>query len=215
MTNNIDPKTLGFFEQLLYNNSGSFLVYALLFGIIFAESGLLVGFFLPGDTLLLGAGILAYAGIINIWFVILACFAGAVIGDSVGYMLGKRYGKKLFQREDSAFFHKKHLINAENFYAKHGVKTIILARFVPIVRTFAPTVAGMGNMKYSTFLVYNLIGGALWTVGLTLVGYLVTGLFPNAHIEKFIEPIILGVVVCSVVPAIYHLWKSNQKSKPA
>lgn len=209
MKENINPETMGFFEKLLNSNAGSGLAYVILFAIIFAESGLLIGFFLPGDTLLLGAGILAAGGILNIWVVIIVCFLGAVIGDWVGYYIGHKSGPKLFTKEDSVLFHKDHLMKAEKFYEKHGKKTIILARFVPIVRTFAPVVAGIGNMNRKTFVAFNLIGGALWAGILPLVGYGATKLFPNAHIEKYIEPIILIVVVASIIPAAYHLIKAN------
>jgi membrane-associated protein len=194
-------------------NLGPILGSLIVFSIIFAESGLLIGFFLPGDTLLLSAGVLSALGIFNLPVIIILCFIAAVLGDSVGYFIGKKYGIKLFSKEDSVFFHRKHLATAEHFYEKHGKKTIVLARFVPIIRTFAPTVAGIGNMNYRTFLTYNILGGGLWAIGLPVLGYGITKLFPDIHLEKYVEPILIVMVVASVAPALYHLWKANQKSK--
>ena len=128
-------------------------------GIIFAESGLLIGFFLPGDSLLFTAGFVASQQLLNIWVLIIGAFICAVLGDNVGYATGHRFGRRLFQKEDSWLFHKKHLVTAEKFYTKYGKKAIVLARFMPIVRTFAPIVAGMAAMRYRTFMSYNLIGG--------------------------------------------------------
>lgn len=199
-------------ENILIN-LGPVLGSLIIFSIIFAESGLLIGFFLPGDTLLLSAGVLSALGIFNLPLTIILCFIAAVLGDSVGYLIGKKYGVKLFSKEDSVFFHRKHLASAEHFYEKHGKKTIVLARFVPIIRTFAPTVAGIGNMNYKTFLTYNVIGGGLWAIGLPVLGYGITKLFPEVHLEKYVEPILIVMVVASLAPALYHLWKANQKSK--
>ena len=199
-------------ENIL-TNLGPIFGSLLLFAIIFAESGLLIGFFLPGDTLLISAGVLSALGIFNLPLTIILCFIAAVLGDSLGYLIGKKYGIKLFSKEDSVFFHRKHLSTAEHFYEKHGKKTIVLARFVPIIRTFAPTVAGIGNMNYKTFLVYNLIGGGLWAIGLPVLGYIITKQFPALHLEKYIEPILIAMVLASIIPAGYHLWKANQKSK--
>lgn len=199
-------------ENILIN-LGPVLGSLIIFSIIFAESGLLIGFFLPGDTLLLSAGVLSALGIFNLPLTIILCFIAAVLGDSLGYLIGKKYGVKLFSKEDSVFFHRKHLASAEHFYEKHGKKTIVLARFVPIIRTFAPTVAGIGNMNYKTFLTYNVIGGGLWAIGLPVLGYGITKLFPEVHLEKYVEPILIVMVVASLAPALYHLWKANQKSK--
>ncbi len=153
----------------LIKKMGYFGVWA----IIFAESGLLFGFFLPGDSLLVTAGFIAslpQSGI-NIWVLIFGCFVCAVIGDNVGYTTGYRFGRQLFQKQDSWLFKKQYLEKTQDFYAKHGNKTIVLARFTPLIRTFAPIIAGIGAMRYRTFMFYNLIGGFLWTVGLTLLGY--------------------------------------------
>ena len=176
--------------------------------IVFAESGLLIGFFLPGDSLLFTAGFLASQDILNIHFLALACFLAAVIGDSVGYTIGKRMGPRLVNRPDGKLFKKAYLAQAESFYEKHGKKTIVLARFTPIVRTFAPIVAGIGNMHYSSFLAYNIIGGALWTLGLTYSGYYLGRAIPG--IEKFLEPMILLVVFLSLLPAFYHFLKESE-----
>ena len=202
------------FQELLIN-SGPILGLLILFLIIFGESGLLIGFFFPGDTLLFGAGVLAAAGFFNLFAVCLVCFLATVAGDNIGYHIGERFGKKLFSRPDSIFFHKDHLIRAENFYEKHGKKTVTIARFIPIIRTFAPIVAGIGKMDYKSFVIYDLVGGLLWTVGLVNAGFFITKLFPNSHVEKYLEYVIIGVVVCSLAPAIYHLIKENLKKRSA
>lgn len=176
--------------------------------IVFTESGLLFGFFLPGDSLLFTAGFIASQGFLNIWVLMLGCFIAAVTGDSVGYYIGHRYGKRLFNKEDSLLFHKDHLITAEKFYEKHGGKTIILARFMPFIRTFAPVVAGIGNMKYSSFLLYNVIGGFLWAVGVTYAGYVLGTVIPD--VDKYLLPAIGLIVLVSVSPAIYHAVKTKE-----
>ncbi len=174
--------------------------------IVFVESGLLIGFFLPGDSLLFTAGFLAAQGVMDITLLTVGSFIAAVVGDSVGYWIGHRYGRKLFQKEDSLLFQKSHLKAAETFYEKHGGKTIILARFMPFVRTFAPVVAGIGQMKYSTFLSYNIIGGLLWAVGLTLAGYY----FGNIPIVKEnFEKVIFLIIFVSVAPAAFHILKDE------
>lgn len=191
------------------NIYGLWAVYTALFGIIFAESGLFIGFFLPGDSLLFTTGFLAQKGVfgLNIYILIAGYFLAAVLGDNVGYTFGKKVGKRLFNKKDSLLFHKDNLIKAQDFYKKYGKKTIILARFVPIVRTFAPIVAGMGDMHYSTFFAYNIIGGILWAIGLPLTGYFLGGLIPGS--EKYLELIILGIVFLSLTPTFYHLAKDK------
>ncbi len=179
--------------------------------IVFAESGLLIGFFLPGDSLLFTAGFLASQGIFNIVTLCLLTFVAAVAGDSVGYAFGKNIGPKLFTKEDSWFFHKKNLAKAQHFYEKYGVKTIVLARFLPVVRTFAPIVAGIGDMHYRTFITYNLIGGFLWAIGVTLAGYFLGQLIPN--VDKYLIPIVLVIVVASVLPSAIHVMLEMKKSK--
>lgn len=179
--------------------------------IVFAESGLLIGFFLPGDSLLFTAGFLASQQIFDIRILTtLSCIA-AVVGDSVGYAFGHSVGKKLFKKENSLFFHKDHLIKARAFYEKHGKKTIVLARFLPVVRTFAPIVAGMGDMHYPTFAAFNIIGGLLWAVGLTLAGYFLGNLVPD--VDRYLIPIIALIIVLSVAPHIIHIIRSQEHRK--
>ncbi|MBW3625901.1 MAG: VTT domain-containing protein [Armatimonadetes bacterium] len=181
--------------------------YLGLFLIVFAESGLLIGFFLPGDSLLFTAGFLASQGYLNLYGLLAVIFTGAVLGDSVGYAFGRRVGPRIFKREDSRFFHKDHLRKAESFYEKHGGYTIIIARFMPIVRTFAPIVAGVGRMDYPTFLFYNVLGGAIWTLSMTVGGYFLGRLIPN--VDKYLLPIIAVIVLLSVLPSAIHLLKSR------
>lgn len=176
--------------------------------IIFAESGLFIGFFLPGDSLLFAAGFLASQGVFNIWILALLCFTGAVVGDSVGYAFGNKVGRRLFHKQNSLLFHKDHLKRAEDFYEKHGKKTIIIARFIPLIRTFAPIVAGIGSMHYATFLAYNVIGGFLWAVGLTFTGFFLGNLVPD--VDRYLLPIIGAIIVLSILPAIIHLFKGRR-----
>lgn len=187
---------------------GPLVSYIALFSIIFAESGLLIGFFFPGDSLLFTAGFLASQGFMNIYILTPICFIAAVAGDSVGYAFGHKVGKRLFRREDSIIFHKDHLIKAKIFYEEHGGKTIIIARFLPVVRTFAPIVAGMGDMHYPTFLAFNIIGGVLWAVGLTLAGYFLGSMIPN--VDEYLLPIVGAIVLASVAPTLYHILKDGE-----
>ena len=177
--------------------------------IIFAESGLLVGFFLPGDSLLFTAGFLVQADIIkfNIHLLVVVLFAAAVLGDNVGYAFGRKFGRKLFERKNSVLFHSENLRRAEAFYEKHGAKTIVLARFVPVVRTFAPIVAGISQMHYRTFLIFNLIGGLLWAVGLTYLGYLAGDAIERYGIN--IEYVILGIIFISIAPPLLHVLRDK------
>jgi len=188
--------------------------YLGLFGIIFAESGLFFGFFLPGDSLIFTAGILASQGYLNIWWLIPILFAAAVLGDNVGYSFGYKVGPKIFSREDSRLFHKKNLIYAQNYYAKYGPKTLILARFVPIIRTFAPILAGVGRMEYAKFFLYNLIGGALWTILLPLGGFYLGKMIPD--IDRYLLPIIILIIILSLIPTIteYFRQKRNTDKTP-
>lgn len=181
--------------------------------IVFAESGLFFGFFLPGDSLLFTAGVLASQGFMNIYILTIGCFIAAVLGDSVGYWFGHHYGRKLFTRTDSFFFNKDHLVKAEKFYEKHGKKTIILARFVPAVRTFAPIVAGMANMHYDTFISYNVVGGFLWAVGMTLGGYFLGSLIPADKVDHYLLPIVGTIIVLSLIPAVWHVVQEKYASK--
>jgi membrane-associated protein len=183
--------------------------YIAAFGIVFAESGLLLGFFLPGDSLLFTAGFLASQGVLNIWVLAIGAFICAVLGDSVGYSFGYRVGRRLFQREDSVFFHKKHLLKAEAFYERHGGKAIILARFMPIVRTFAPIVAGMGSMRYRRFLAFNVIGALLWGVGMSLAGFFFGKALPADKVDKYLLPVIFLIIVISLLPSVIHVWRES------
>lgn len=182
--------------------------YLGVFGIVFVESGLLIGFFLPGDSLLFTAGFLASQNFLDIKLLLIGCFLCAVAGDSVGYYIGHKFGRKLFKREDSLLFHKDHLIRAQNFYQKHGGKALILARFMPIIRTFAPVAAGIGAMEYSTFLIFNVIGAFLWAVCLTLAGYFLGGLVPN--VDKYLLPIVGAIIIASISPGLYHALKNKE-----
>ena len=181
--------------------------YVGLFAIIFAESGLLVGFFLPGDSLLFTAGFLASQGFFNIWLLAPMMLIAAVLGDSIGYAFGHKVGPKLFKRTDSIFFHKKNLLRAKTFYDKHGGKAVTIARFMPVVRTFAPIVAGMGNMPYKKFLFYNLLGGFLWAVCLPFMGYYLGNLIPS--VDKYLLPIIAVIIIASIAPSVIHLIKER------
>lgn len=182
--------------------------YTGIFAIVFAESGLLIGFFLPGDSLLFTAGFLASQGFFDIRVLALLCFVAAVVGDSVGYAFGFRVGRKIFNREESLLFHKDHLLRAEKFYQKHGGKTIILARFMPVIRTFAPIVAGVGNMTYSKFLMFNVVGGFLWAVGLTVLGYFLGAVIPD--VDRYLLPIVVGIIVLSILPSAIHILKNKE-----
>ena len=186
--------------------------------VIFAESGLLIGFFLPGDSLLFTAGALYATGIlpgnvpINVhWFIVLL-FIAAVLGDTVGYWFGRKAGPKIFSKPDAKIFKQAHIQNAQGFYEKHGGKTIIMARFIPIVRTFAPIVAGVGKMDYRKFLSYNLIGGFLWTFGITYLGYFAGKAIIAAGIEidSVILPIVFLIVLISVLQPAIHILKEKK-----
>lgn len=178
--------------------------------IVFAESGLLVGFFLPGDSLLFTAGFLVHQGIIhfNIHLLALILFLAAAAGDSTGYAFGRRAGHRLFNRKESIVFHADNLRRAEEFYERNGSKTIIIARFVPVVRTFAPIVAGISKMNYRTFVTYNIIGAALWAAGLTYLGYFAGKLITDAGVN--IEYVILGIIALSILPPLIHIFKEKK-----
>ncbi len=182
--------------------------YIGIFSMIFAESGLFIGFFFPGDSLIFTAGFLASQGYFNIIILIVFCFIGAVLGDSFGYAFGKKTGPKLFTKEDSLVFKKSHLERARIFYEVHGGKTIILARFMPVIRTFAPILAGVGMMKYSVFLFYNIIGGALWAISLLLVGYFLGNIIPN--VDRYIIPIVALIIILSILPPIIHILRDKK-----
>jgi len=179
--------------------------YPGIFFIIFAESGLIVAFFLPGASLLFTAGFLASQGLFNIWILVPLVFAAAVLGDNFGYWFGNKVGVKLFERPDSRFFKQAYLERTRAFYAKYGSRTILFARFVPIVRTFAPTLAGIGSMHYPTFLTYNIIGAALWASGITFLGFLLGEAVPRS--AEYIELIVLGIIVITLIPLAREWWK--------
>jgi len=183
--------------------------YLGLFGVVFAESGLFFGFFFPGDSLLFTAGFLASQGFLRLEILMPLVFVAAVLGDSAGYAFGYRVGPKIFKREDSIFFHKDHLEAARVFYERHGGKALILARFMPIVRTFAPILAGVGQMRYSSFIIYNLVGGALWACGLSAFGFYLGATIPNA--DSYLLPIILLIVFISILPPIIHVVRDPKK----
>lgn len=193
----------GFDLQLFIRTVG----YLGLFGIVFAESGLFIGFFLPGDSLLFTAGFLASQGYFHIALLVLLSFIGATLGDNVGYAFGRRVGMKIFTKEDSFFFHKDHLLRAKRFYETHGGKALVLARFMPVVRTFAPILAGVGEMRYGTFFFYNIIGAALWGMGLPLLGYFLGSTLPG--IDRYLFPIIAAIVFFSILPTGIHLLKNK------
>ena len=182
-----------------------------IWAIIFAESGLFFGFFFPGDSLLFTAGFLASQGFLNIWVLAIGCAIFAILGDSVGYWFGRKIGPKIFTRENSFFFNRKHIDRTKSFYDHYGKKTIILARFVPIVRTFAPILAGVGEMSYKTFLSYNIIGGLVWTLGMTFGGFTLGRLLPNA--EKYLTLIIIAIILTSFIPAIVEVVRSRRLTK--
>ena len=178
---------------------------AMVTAIVFAETGLLVGFFLPGDSLLVTAGVFAAADMLDIRVLLSVVTLAAVIGDQVGYYIGYRTGPIIFRREDSLFFKKQHLIRAHNFYEKHGGKTIILARFMPIIRTFAPVVAGVGQMEYRRFVSFNIVGGVGWVWSMSLLGYFLGRTIPD--IDKNIHYVIAVVIFLSILPGIIEYFR--------
>ena len=187
--------------------------YPGMFAIAFAESGLFFGFFLPGDSMLFIAGFLASLGYFNVGILCAGFFISAFLGDSVGYFTGHKFGRRLFQKKDSMLFRHEHLMQAESFYERHGKKTIILARFVPIVRTFAPIVAGIANMHYRTFVMYNVIGAFLWGVCLTLLGYFLGRLIPTEVMDKYLLLIIGIVIALSLLPGVLHHMAEKREKK--
>ena len=179
-----------------------------LFLVVFAESGLLIGFFLPGDSLLFTAGVFAARGDLNFPVIAIGCFVAAVVGDQVGYAFGNRVGPALFRRPDSRFFKHEYVEKAQSYFERYGSKTIVLARFVPIVRTFAPIVAGVGSMRYRTFVTYNVVGGLLWGVGVTTLGY---ALGNAIDIDKYLLPVIALIVALSILPVAIEVWRERRK----
>ena len=183
--------------------------YAGIFAIVFAESGLLVGFFLPGDSLLFTAGFLASQGFFNIALLCAITFVAAVVGDNVGYQFGKKVGPRVFTKKDSLVFSTKNVERTQAFYKKHGGKTIIIARFIPVVRTFAPVVAGVGKMEYKTFFIFNIIGGLIWAIGVTLLGFFIGNVIPD--VDKYLIPIALVIILISIAPALWHILKDQHQ----
>lgn len=182
------------------------------YAVIFSESGLLIGFFLPGDSLLFTAGLLASPvfGIFNVWHLVLGAWVAAVLGDNVGYEFGKRVGRNLFKREKSFLFNPANLIRAQEFYEKHGGKAITIARFIPVVRTFAPIVAGIGHMDHKRFTFFNFIGGTVWVWLMTFGGYYLGKVVPN--VDKYILPIVVLIILVSIAPPLWHIYKENRKT---
>lgn len=176
----------------------------ILFLIIFSESGMMVGMFFPGDTLLFSAGILAAGGTFNIVTVIAVIAAAAILGDNIGYLIGKHIGPRLF-KENSIIFRHEYIMKTEKFYEKYGTKTMLVAHFIPIVRSFAPVTAGAGNMNHKQFIIYDAIGDIIWAVSVTLLGYYVGSRIPG--IEKLIEPILIAIILVFLLPTIYHVLK--------
>jgi membrane-associated protein len=186
--------------------------YVGLTAIIFAETGLLIGFFLPGDSLLVTAGLLAATmGVFNVWLLGLLLTVASIIGNTVGYAIGKAAGPRLFTREDSLLFNKKHLYRAHEFYERHGGKTIIIARFMPIVRTFVPVVAGMAQMGYRRYTLYNVIGGIGWIWSMLFIGYFLGSYIPG--VDQHIEKVIVGVVLLSLAPGIISWLKARSAAR--
>jgi membrane-associated protein len=196
-------------RQLLTTVFSGWHGYALLFGIVFSETGLLAGFFLPGDSLLFTVGVVAGAGGLNLPAIMAVLIAAAIIGDGVGYLLGKKAGVGVFNRPDSKLFKREHLIKTQEFYEKHGGKTIIYARFVPIIRTFAPFVAGVANMNYGRFLSFNVFGGIGWVVSMTTLGYL---LGDNEIVRRHFEKVIIGIILISVLPIVFEYLKNRRQA---
>jgi len=184
--------------------------YALLVAVVFTETGLLVGFFLPGDSLLITAGLVAATGALNIWWLNVVLIAAAVIGDSVGYAIGARLGPTLFTREKSLLFNPRHVERTREFYTRYGARTIVIARFVPIIRTFAPVVAGVGRMQYRRFLLFNVAGGIGWVVSMTWAGYLLGGLIPN--VSQYIHIIVIVVIILSCLPILFEVRRARGRS---
>jgi len=183
--------------------------YVALTAIVFVETGLLIGFFLPGDSLLITAGLVAAAGHLDIWRINLLLSLAAVLGDSTGYAIGRRLGPRLFTRPQSLLFNPRHVERTRTFYARHGAKTIVIARFVPIVRTFAPVVAGVGQMEYRQFLFYNVAGGVGWVTSMTWAGYLLGQTIPN--VAERIHIVVGVVIVLSLIPIFVELIRERRR----
>ena len=194
---------------LALSSTYGYLIYILLFIIIFAETGFVITPFLPGDSLLFAVGALAALGSLNLIVLLIIITLAAILGDTINYAIGHFFGPKIFRKEEGLFFNKKYLLKTERFYEKNGPKTIILARFIPIIRTFAPFVAGIGNMKYSKFLTYNIIGGVAWVFIFVIAGYL----FGNIPIVKEnFGLVILAIIIISIIPIIIELIRRDKNN---
>lgn len=201
----------------LINGFGAFALIGVC-AIVFAETGLLVGFLLPGDTLLVITGLLTFAGVIeiDIWWVCLAIGLAAFLGGEVGYLIGHKFGPSVFERKESGLFSRKNVERTNAFFARFGGLSVILARFVPILRTFVPVAAGVGHMDYKKYSLYNLIGALIWGVGLTYFGYLLGYIPPVADfVREYIDVILLGAVTITLIPTVLHYWQSARKAKKA
>ena len=196
--------------QLLNSMFSGWQGYALLAAIVFSETGLLVGFFLPGDSLLFTVGVVAGAGGLNVWAIMGIMIVAAIVGDAVGYTLGRKAGVSIFNRPDSKLFKREYLLRTQEFYDKHGGKAIIYARFVPIIRTFAPFIAGVARMDYPRFLSFNVFGGIGWVITMTMAGYF---LGDNEIVRKHFEKVIIGIVFISVLPIVFELLKGRGRTE--
>jgi membrane-associated protein len=186
--------------------------YLGVWSIVFAESGILIFFFLPGDSLLFTAGFVASLGYMNIAILSLGAFVAAMLGNMLGYELGKRFGLKAFERFEGRILKREHLELTQNFYARHGAMAVISARFMPIVRTFVPFLAGVAQVDYKKFMIYSAIGAFLWGVCLTVAGYAFGRIIPPEHIDSYLLPIILAVIIVSFLPSIWHLHRERKRA---
>lgn len=213
----VGPERLQGFFRALHDVRGlvAWGGYAVLAAIVFAETGLLVGFFLPGDSLLVGAGVFAHEkfGLLDIWWLNAILIPVAIAGDAVNYAIGRRTGPRIFRRNDGIFFKRAHLERAQRFYERHGGKTVVLARFLPILRTFAPFAAGMAGMPYRRFALFNVVGAVAWVASMTLIGYFLASVFPD--IEKNILWVMLIVVAISLLPAVIELLRERARRRRA
>ncbi len=200
--------TFGFDLPQLIQSIG----YVGIFAIVFAESGLFFGFFFPGDSLLLTAGLLATRNIFDIYILIPMIFIAAVLGDNVGYWFGARVGPPIFNRPGSRFFKRENLLKAKEFYDRHGAITVTAARFIPFIRTFAPIVAGAVSMEYRTFFLFNLLGGVVWGIGVTLLGFALGTLFGSIEgIDSYFTLLVIAFFIIPGLPTAWHLWKENKE----
>lgn len=182
-------------------------------GIVFAESGIVFCFFFPGDSLLFTAGVIAAQGFLNLGILAVGCFVAAVTGNMLGYEIGKRVGLRLFKDGDTRFLKRKHLEMTQRFFDRHGKMAIILARFLPVIRTFTPFLAGIAQVPYRLFILYSVIGALAWAVGLTVLGYFLGELIPAEQLDRYLLPIVLGIIVLSILPSAWHLYKEMQLAK--